>query len=199
LIGTSSEGSKVKSILALVAVVVTGLILSLLFRLGSFKPVQISESDRPAMKIVYKHHVGAYHKIVPVIEDVEKWVKANGEKCELSFGEYLDNPDEVAEDRLRSNGGCIVEAKPNAQMPDGFKFREVPPHHFVVGEFDGAPSIGPMKVYPKAKDSIASKGYQISGPIFELYKIGENQQVKTTYLFPVVKAGEKDPNPIAER
>jgi DNA gyrase inhibitor GyrI len=102
-----------KSILAVVFVVVTGLILSLMFRLGSFKPVRIDFANRPATKVVYKHHVGAYHKIVPVIEEVETWIKANGEKCDLSFGEYYDDPDVVAEDRMRSNGGCVVREKPS--------------------------------------------------------------------------------------
>ncbi len=188
-----------KSILALVAVVVTGLILALMVRLGSFKPVAVTQSHHPSMMLVYKHHVGAYHKIMPVLEEVEKWVKANGEKCELSFGEFYDDPDVVAEDRLRSNAGCLVSAKPAQAMPDGFKYRETPPHDYVVAEFDGAPSISPMKVYPRANEFIAEKKLTPQRPVFEVYKILENNQVHTTYLFPVVKVGETDANPVGEK
>lgn len=187
-----------KSLVALVVFIVAGLVLALMFRLGSFKPVEITEVNRPAMKVVYKAHVGAYHKIVPVIEEVEKWVKANGESCELSFGEYYDDPDEIAEDRLRSNGGCIVPEKPAKSLPDGFKYREVPAHFFVVAEFEGAPSIGPIKVYPRAERYIREHKFGQFGPIFEVYKLLPNEQVHTTYLFPVVKIGEPDTVPVGE-
>ncbi len=156
-----------------------------MIRLGSFKSVAISEAEEGPVKIVFKKHVGAYHLIVSVIEEVEAWAKANGESCHLSFGEYLDDPDKVIEDRLRSTGGCIVAKKWDFVLPEGFGYRELPRHLYVKAEFDGAPSIGPIKVYPRAKDYIESHGYQQVGPTYEIYEIISPEKVKTTYWFPV--------------
>jgi hypothetical protein len=182
-----------KSLIALVLLVVAVLVGTLLYRLGAFKPVTITEGIRGPSKVVYKHHVGAYHKIVPVIEEVEKWAKANGEPCLFAFGEYYDDPDKVAEDRLRSNGGCIVLKEWKTGLPDAFKYREIPNHWFVIAQFDGAPSIGPMKVYPKVQDYLDEHHFSQTGPTYELYQVLPNAQVHTTYLFPVIKDGDRDP------
>ncbi len=176
-----------KSLLALVVLTVAGLIAALLFRLGSFKDVVITEGDRGPYKLVFKEHVGAYHKIMPTLEEVEKWAKENGESCKLSFGEFMDDPDKVDEDRLRSIAGCVVDKTWDFVLPAGFGFREYPSRFYVIAEFDGAPSIGPFKVYPKVKDYIAAHAYKMSGPVIEMYEIISDQKVRTTYLFPVEK------------
>jgi effector-binding domain-containing protein len=124
---------------------------------------------------------------MPTLEEVEKWAKENGEACKISFGEFIDDPDKVDEDRLRSNAGCVVEKTWDFVLPAGFGFREYPPRVYVVAEFDGAPSIGPFKVYPKTKDYIESHNYKLSGPVIEMYEILSEEKVRTTYLFPVEK------------
>ncbi len=176
-----------KYLVAFVVIFVVGLVLNLMMRLGSFKPVAIFEAEKGPIQIVFKKHVGAYHLIVPVIEEVEKWAKANGETCRLSFGEFLDDPDKTVEDRLRSNGGCIVEKKWDMGLPAGYGYREIPRHLYVQAEFEGAPSIGPIKVYPKVKDYISSHGYTQVGPTYEVYEITSPSSVKTTYDFPIGK------------
>jgi AraC family transcriptional regulator len=181
-------------ILASTLLIVLSLIGTLAMRLGAFKEVALHESEMGPYKLVFKPHLGAYHKIVPVIEEVETWTKKAGEPCRLSFGEYIDNPDTVSEDRLRSNGGCIVNKDikellggVHARFPAEFAFRETDRHMYLVAEFDGAPSIGPIKVYPKAKTYMANHGLELDGSIFEIYEILADRKVKTTYLFPIRK------------
>jgi AraC family transcriptional regulator len=182
-----------KYLVAIVIIFVLGLVGNLLYRLGSFKPVTITQGPYGPLKIVFKKHVGAYDKIVPVIEEVETWAQANGEPCKLSFGEYVDDPDKVVTDRLRSTGGCVVNKKWDFVLPAGFGYREIPNHQFVIATFDGAPSIGPIKVYPKAKDYIEAHRLDQTGPTFELYEVLPGEKVHTTYLFPVVPTGTRDP------
>lgn len=185
-----------KFLIAIVVIAVVGLVGNLMIRLGSFKDVSVTEGPFGPLKIVFKKHVGAYDKIVPVIEEVETWAKAHGEICKLSFGEYYDDPDRVATDRLRSTGGCIVDKSWTTGLPDGFGFREIPNHQFVIASFDGAPSIGPIKVYPKAAEYIEVHKLNRAGPTYEIYEILSGNGVKTTYLFPVVGADLRDPQPV---
>lgn len=176
-----------KSILAVTTLFALGLIGALLVFVGAFKPVLITESDWGPVRVVFKHHVGAYHKIVPVMEEVEAWARTSEEKCTLTFGEFQDDPKIVDEDRLNSNVGCLVEKEWLAGLPAGFEYREKPRLHALIAEFDGAPSIGPLKVYPKVKETAVSKNLKIAGPVIETYESLPGQKVKTRYYFPVEK------------
>ncbi len=166
----------------IILVFATGLAL----RLGIHKPVQVLEKEEGPYFQIYKRHVGPYYKIVPVIQEVEKWAKENKINCELTFGEYPDDPNKVAEDRLQSLAGCIVESPDNArQLPQDFMYRELPKRHYVEAQFEGAPSIGPYKVYPRAISYLEEKGRKLAGPVMEVYRVKSQFDVETKYLFPI--------------
>jgi AraC family transcriptional regulator len=173
--------------------VVTGILVALLvfvartsIYVGLFRDVKIEALEVPAKKLLFKTHIGAYHKIVPVIEEVEKWAKAQGLDCRLSFGEYIDNPDVTEEDRLRSHGGCIVSEIPK-DLPEGFESKEIPAQKVVQAIFDGAPSVGPIKVYPKVQEFADEQRLKLQGSVIEIYEIHTELQARdkmtTTYHF----------------
>lgn len=154
---------------------------------GAFKKVLIATDTRGPYNIIYKDYVGPYHKIVSTIEEVETWAKSQGLKCRLSFGEYFDNPDQVEEGRLRARGGCLVEAeeKTPATLPNTFQSGVIPSMKAVVALFDGAPGIGPIKVYPKAADYIIENKLIKKGSVLEIYEIFDSRSMQTTYIWPV--------------
>lgn len=166
---------------------IVGLVLSLVVKLGGFKSVEISEIDAGPLEIVYKQNLGAYYKIASVIDEVEKFVRAHGDACRLTFGQFLDDMDRVPEDRLHSNGGCIVEQNLN-NLPADYFNGEISRAHFVMGEFAGAPSIGPMKVYPKVKNYFAAHRLIQEGAVIEVYEVMDDQTVHTKYYFPIKAA-----------
>jgi hypothetical protein len=173
---------KLRHIVSVTFFLVLCLIAYLAVYLGAFKPVNLDMGEFGPYQLVYKKHLGAYHKIVPVIEEVEKWVRTQGETCRLSFGEYIDDPKQVEQSRLRSQGGCIV-SKPLGPLPKDFEQRELPKQFFIRGQFDGSPAIGPYKVYLKANEMMETKGLIPNGPVFELYEILPDNKMKTEYLF----------------
>jgi len=174
--------------IAITLIGVVTLIVWLVAHLGGFDHVSLEAKDIGPLRLVYKHHFGAYHKIEPVIEEVEKWAHAHSEPCTQSFGEYIDNPDTVDEDRLNSNGGCIVIADWSRKtLPEGFTYREIPKRLFVVAGFDGAPSIGPIKVYPKAQQFILDQHLKPDGPVIETYETQSEHAGKTRYFFPAAR------------
>ena len=192
----------IKWVLATILGAVLGLGGYLYWHLGGWRPVEIAEQDKAAFKVISKEHIGAYHKIVPVIEEVEKWARANGLACAQSFGEYFDNPDVMEEARLRSRGGCLVGDSESAliradlQWPEGVQLSELPARHYVSATFAGSPGIGPMKVYPKVFSYIEEHHLQLSGATMEIYEIHDSKDPQekvarnmvTTYLFPVERA-----------
>jgi effector-binding domain-containing protein len=156
------------------------------FRLGGHKPVALNLEERTEMHFLYKEHFGAYHKINDVLTQVEAYAAKNNIPCPQTFGEYLDDPRMIEERRLRSNGGCVLTATAGAS--DGYLYKTIPARQWLVAKFEGAPSIGPMKVYPKAEEYMKEHGFKLSGPVIEVYTVKGAQEARTEYLFPVEKS-----------
>jgi effector-binding domain-containing protein len=160
----------------------------LLSYLGYFNPVTIGEGTAGPFHLLYKEHTGAYHKIVPTIEEVEHWAQAHHIDCTKSFGYYLDNPDVVEEGRLRSWGGCLL-ANPQqdslSSLPDGFKEQDLPEQKYVTAVFAGSPAIGPQKVYPAVREYMEKRRLNPKGPVLEQYVIHSQTSMTTTYYFPL--------------
>lgn len=164
--------------------------LTVYFRLGGYKSPVISEAQSEQLYLISKPHIGAYHKINPVITEVETWATKNNIPCLRTFGEYIDNPREKDEDRLRSQGGCILSHPLDpAQVPDGFTYRVAAPTPVLLATFDGAPSIGPFKVYPAVEEYMNNHKLQASGPVIEIYEIKSANEAVTRYYFPIKPLG----------
>ncbi|MBY0553993.1 GyrI-like domain-containing protein [bacterium] len=175
-----------------------GLILFFLYLFqytGAFKSVTIDQDERGPYTIIYKTHVGAYHKIVSTIQEIEKWSRENGLKCRLSFGEFFDDPRVVEEGRLNSRVGCLIDPlvpdekivleKLKSQLPQDYKIDEIQKTKAVVALFTGAPGIGPLKVYPKAEDFIVENKLTRKGSVIEIYEGNDNKSMQTTYIWPI--------------
>lgn len=178
--------------------VTLGLILFFLYLFqytGAFKSVSVDQDERGPYTVIYKTHVGAYHKIVSTIEEIEKWSRDNGLKCRLSFGEFFDDPRIVEEGRLNSRAGCMIDPlvpaenavleKIKNQLPADYKVDEIPKTKAVVAIFTGAPGIGPLKVYPKAEDYIVENKLNRKGSVIEIYEVFDKRSMQTTYIWPV--------------
>lgn len=162
---------------------------------GAFKTVTVDQDERGPYTVIFKTHIGPYHKIVSTIEEIETWTKANGLKCRLSFGEYFDDPRMVEEGRLNSRGGCLIDPlieeeknvleKLKTNLPQDYKIDEIPKTKAVVALFTGAPGIGPLKVYPKAEDYITEHKLSRKGSVIEIYEVFDKRAMQTTYVWPI--------------
>ncbi len=175
-----------------------GLTLFLLYLFqytGAFKSVTVAESRRGPFTFIYLDHVGPYHKIVEKIQIVEKWSLENGLKCRLSFGQYFDDPRAVEEGRLKSRGGCLVDPLVKAEfvtfeslkklLPVDFKTDVFNETNALVALFDGAPSIGPMKVYPAAENFMRENKIKPLASVLEIYEVFNKNAMHTVYIWPL--------------
>ncbi len=166
--------------------------ITVYFRLGGHKHVAIERRDTAAFNVLGKKHLGAYHKIGPVIDEVEKFAKANNIPCEKTYGEYIDDPRTKDEDRLQSIGGCVVGAGDIGELVPAETFKKIPAEYIlskieggprIVAIFKGAPSIGPFKVYPAVEDYMSENKLKMSGPALEIYEILGEHAARTEYQF----------------
>ncbi len=172
----------IKYIVSGIAIALVAFILNLLIYLGAFKDVEIQISEEAPINLIYKEHLGSYHKIVPLIEEVETWAKSQGIDCTQSFGEYLDNPDKVQDDRRRSHGGCLVSEIPK-NLPPEILSKQIPASRFIKAVFSGSPSIGPYKVYSNIRKFANKERLKLKDSVIEIYVIKSEKEMTTTYLF----------------
>jgi DNA gyrase inhibitor GyrI len=176
--------SYVKYFFLTVIVGILGLVTYLYFYLGASKPVEVAVQDKGTIYLLYSNHTGAYHYINATIEKVEAWARLNGVFCRQTFGEFLDDPQSVDEDRLRSHAGCVLD-RPIGSLPhEPFIYEERKPGRYAVAAFTGSPAIGPFKVYPKVRKFLNEKRLRSSAPVVEIYTIN-GDSVRTEYLFPL--------------
>jgi len=157
----------------------------LYFYLGASRDVQISIVDLPPIHLIFKEHRGPYHQINPVIVSVEEWAKKNGVSCTETFGEYLDDPQVVDEDRLRSRAGCLSRRPLAPILPPEIKLESRPPGRYIQARFSGSPAIGPWVVYPKIKAFVAEKGVSVSTSTIEVYTVHPDGHMDTEYLIAI--------------
>ena len=161
-----------------------GLFSYVFFHLGGNLPVQVEFQTISPLHLYYEDHIGPYHKINDSLISFEQKLNKRGLFCEKTFGEYLDDPSSVDEDRLRSQIGCIVSSKTKkTYLGSEFKTRLIPSQKVIYAKFEGAPSIGPMKVYPKARQFAVDQRVEIVDSVFEMYSILRDNSVVTEYLF----------------
>lgn len=158
---------------------------TLFFRLGAHKSPTIQQQKMGPYLFLYKEHFGPYHKINDVISEVENWAVKNNLDCQLTFGEYLDNPRTVDERRLRSYGGCILPpmTDTSALQNTPYTYKQISEQDFVVAKFTGAPSLGPLKVYPKVEEYMRLNKIPMKNSVIEIYNIIDDRSSTTTYLF----------------
>jgi len=168
----------------------TGLGGYLYFHLGANQPVEARIEPYPALKMIYRSHIGPYHKIATLINEIEQSARKNGLNCDRTFGRFLDDPQSTDEDRLRSQVGCLVESRPPADVIESLEaeFLELPTRSYVYGRFEGSPAIGPFVVYPKLKELAEKSRVQLETWAVEIYKVRRDQGVTTEYLLPVQQA-----------
>ncbi|RME17993.1 MAG: hypothetical protein D6797_01310 [Bdellovibrio sp.] len=172
---------------------------TLFFRLGGHKPVQLSQvSSQTSFLLLYKPHIGPYHQINATINEVEVWAAEKHLPCSQTFGLFLDNPEKVEPERLRSLAGCLLPLSSQqvikklmpSQEPD---FSQTPKIAWTFWKFPaalkasfrGSPSIGPFKVYPKAQKWFQKHRLPYPKEVLEVYTLFSSSSIKTEYYFPL--------------
>lgn len=176
-----------KKLLAIFVVFMISAGLGLMYRLGVWKDVQVEAVEKTEQPTIFLEHIGAYHKMNDTIIAVETELSRNGHSCALTFGHYIDSPEHQDEDRLRSQGGCLVTSSSLLKQINSkdLKAGSIPKGRYLQGSFDGSPSITPLKVYPKIKEYAAKHQLRLAEDFYEIYEI-RGQHVKTTYLVQIL-------------
>jgi hypothetical protein len=174
-----------KILIVLLAIV--ALVLGYAAYLGAFNKVEFKEDTVPEMKLVYLDHIGEYSTVHISMDSVYNTLMDMGIETKLGAGIYMDDPKQVAPEKLRSEVGCILEVSDydkQEKIEKLFKVKTIPTQECTQTEMPYrspmAIVIGVMKVYPALIEYMAQNNIE-DGPIMELYD-QENKVIKYIVL-----------------
>jgi hypothetical protein len=169
-----------------VLIVLSALVLLIFLYLisqGLLQTVVIEQRAMPGYRVAGISHKGPYEKIGDAFNQIHKIADEQGIPVKM-IGVYFDNPNEVAEDSLRSIAGVIVSDADSTKLSaiSNLTFMSIPPGQAAVSDFEtgGMVSmiIGAMKSYPKLTEYVMEKG--IAEQVAFVYEVyGER---KTEYV-----------------
>lgn len=164
------------------ALVIFGCIVAVLVLIyayyGGFKRIVVQTAVQGGEFVVYDTIVGDYRQSGMVMDQIY-YALLNDHKVETfkGYGQYFDNPKTTEKSILRSEAGCIIEAKDVDKVRDldQFKSKYLPERNAMIAEFPykGKLSVlfSIMKVYPALNKYAKSKGFNDAGPVIEIYDI----------------------------
>lgn len=159
----------------IVVLVISVLLEGFLWYMGMLTPVKPYEAKMGPYTIAYESYVGPFSKIGPVFARVNSTLKSAGVTPSLGLGIYYDNPSKVAQNKLRSDCGAVIDAKDTSKLSKAktnLKVKKIEQKNCIVAEFPLKNMLsymfGPMKAYPVMSKYAADKGYKV-GRTYELY------------------------------
>jgi len=151
-----------------VGCLIVGLFIA--YRMGAFNKVRLLREQRGPYRIVCLPHTGAYNRIGEKILKVKALLKRPDDQLGLPCGIYYDNPNEVAEEKLRSKGGYVIKGEVKTEAP--LEVENIPRREALVARFKGHPVVAAMKICPAMSKWMSENGRKPAGPAIEFYRKG---------------------------
>ncbi len=153
---------------------------------GVFDEVVMSAGEEGPFCLVYREHTGPYREVKSVVSDVYRYLKDKRSiTSSKGFARFLDNPQKVSPQHLRSIAGCITDSLlPDVQLP--YKTDIFPRTRAVTGTFPIRTFLsqftGPLKFYPRLFRFLSQEKLQADGSMMEIY---DKAAKKIVYIAPV--------------
>jgi AraC family transcriptional regulator len=149
------------------------------------KEYEILTKTVDKMSVVYVEHVGPYEQVGMIFGQLVAYATEKGLAPNL-VGLYYDDPATVPAESLRCEVGIQVE---EGFVPDsGYMVKDIPAHKVVYAIMKG-PYDKIALEYPNVMKWMEEKGYEMTGPIIEIYLEGgpdvPPEQLVTEVRFPI--------------
>lgn len=151
--------------------------------------MEVIEKRIEEAKVAYIPHMGSYDKIPELMQEVGQWVMGKGlQMTGRVYGTYFNSPEDVAEENLQYEIGFSFEGVAMQEGKVGIK--EIPEHTVLAAMHKGPyTKVGP--VIHAVADYAVKNGYDIVGPVTEVYlndpmEVPESELL-TEVQFPVIK------------
>jgi len=158
---------KRNTLLAILFLPAAGVFLYLLY-LGFFSKITVQSAVKGPYHIAYVEYTGPYSGVGPSFELVEKYLRDEGVGVLAHAGMYFDNPEYVAESKLRSHAGAVISEKDYSrlqlQKKGDFLLKILPQSEYVFTRFPFknflSIFLGIYRVYPALNEFAKNLNYK---------------------------------------
>jgi len=171
-------------IILTVFLLIVVVIAILLWRIGLFATPQISLDSRGPFHYVYVERTGPLREVPQGYKQADSLVEQQDIKVEMACGSYLDNPANVAQEKLRWRAGYLVADSVLVEEP--LHFLTITEGLYLVASIKANPMVAPFKTYPAMTKWLSANAYTVVGPAYEMY----HEDGLIEVLFPVKPANE---------
>ncbi|BDZ67653.1 AraC family transcriptional regulator [Methanobacterium ferruginis] len=151
--------------------------------------MEVIEKRIKEAKVAYIPYMGSYDKIPELMQEVGEWVASKGlQMTGRVYGTYFNSPEDTAEENLQYEIGFSFSGDTEPEGKIGIK--EIPEHTVLAAIHKGPyTEVGP--VIHGVVDYAVKNGYDIVGPVTEVYlnspmEVPESELL-TDVQFPVIK------------
>jgi hypothetical protein len=161
-----------------IAAVLVIIAAGLLWFIGAFDQVKVSEQQVGPFTYAYEKFVGPYQNSGAVFTNVYKILKEASVESTRGIGIYYDDPKTVAAAKLRSDCGAIIELKDIRKLRGKLLISRLGKKNCVVAELPiktmFSYMIGPAKAYPTLINYAKARALK-TAMVFELYDMPHNK------------------------
>ncbi|MCC5928012.1 MAG: hypothetical protein JJU28_02095 [Cyclobacteriaceae bacterium] len=168
--------------LIIVVFLASTVIFLFLAYMSVFKKIEIRQKQEGDYVLAGKKFTGPYHKIAPVMDEVDRLLREKGINCVKGAAIFYDNPKETPKEQCRSFAANVIEKDHLSRLQEiksmGLEVIIIERQNSLVAEFPIrnvlSYMLGPMKIYPAFEKEIrASKAVpQLS---YEIYNIPDKK------------------------
>lgn len=154
-------------------IILTGLLTTIfggagvMYYLGMFSEVMVTQTSAPSYHIAYLFHTGTYNNIKPSIKKAEEYLKKSGIEADTPCALFLDDTGKTPENQRRAKIGYLLKHDDVAPAPldeEQFPGREV-----IAATFSGGTLLGSYKAYEAMKKWVKIHRYTLVLPALEIY------------------------------
>jgi len=163
-------------ILFVTFVVIILLIAILMFYMGFFSKVSITEKKMGPYTYAYVQHTGSYSGVGAPMMELYNKMKEAGFNSVDGIGIYYGDPKKTPKEELKSDVGSIISSEDIEKIEankDKFNFATLEEKVYLVAEFPIKNKlsymVGPMKVYPAFNKFFEGQGVVASSKGIEYY------------------------------
>ncbi len=153
--------------------------------------MEVQEKRIKDTQVAFMRYRGGYDKIPELIAEVVEWVTGKGlNMTGMIYGAYFNSPEDVPPEKLRYEIGASFEG---SASDEGNVMVKIIPEHTVIATLHKGPytEVGP--VIHGLAEYADKNGYDIIGPVTEVYLNNPNEtdpsELLTEVQFPVIKMG----------
>ena len=151
--------------------------------------MEVVEKRIEEARVAYIPYMGSYDKIPELMQEVGEWLSEKDlQMTGRVYGTYFNSPEDTPAENLQYEIGFAFEGE---TMPEGkVGIKEIPEHTVLAAMHKGPyTDVGP--VIHAVADYAVKNGYDIVGPVTEVYlnspmEVPENELL-TEVQFPVIK------------